>query len=308
MMTCEEVRIALGAHALGALDPEEAEEVDLHLATCEACGAELLDLEGVAGFLGKVSERDVELVARPPRRVLERLLSDRARRTRRGRVLLAVAASAAVLVVGGTVWTAVHGSQGGGSTAAAPAMADSARPEAATEAQRYQAGDDAARSAESANKAAPSDAAPSHAASSDPVPSDPVPSDPVPSERPERSASAVPRADAQPDRELRAVAGQAFPGKNAAKGYTATVTAFPAPAGTELSVEVGGMPSGTSCSLVVVGRDGTRDTTDSWVIDPARYPDKAVYRLETSLGMKDIDRFEIVDRTGALLVEVPGPR
>ncbi|MFC7104187.1 anti-sigma factor family protein [Nonomuraea rubra] len=44
-MTCEEVRISLGAHALGALDPEEAAEIDHHLATCEACGAELLELE-----------------------------------------------------------------------------------------------------------------------------------------------------------------------------------------------------------------------------------------------------------------------
>ncbi|TDD38602.1 zf-HC2 domain-containing protein [Nonomuraea terrae] len=283
MMTCEEVRIALGAHALGALDPEEAEEIDLHLATCQACGAELLDLEGVAGFLGKVSERDVELVARPPRRVLERLLSDRARRTRRGRVLLAAAASAAVLVVGGTVWTAVHTSQQAGTTAAAPAMADSARPESAADAQRYQTGNDAAESASKAVPTVPAEA----------------------SRSPERSASAAPRADARPDQELRAVSGQAFQGANDARGYTATVTAFPASAGTELSVEVAGMPSGTSCNLVVVGRDGTRDTTDSWVIDPARYPDKAVYRLETTLGMRDIDRFEIVDRAGALLVEVP---
>ncbi|MDA0638840.1 zf-HC2 domain-containing protein, partial [Nonomuraea sp. MCN248] len=72
-MTCEEVRQALGAHALGALDPHEAEEVDLHLATCEECGDELAELAGVAGFLGKVSERDVVLVASPPKRVLERL-------------------------------------------------------------------------------------------------------------------------------------------------------------------------------------------------------------------------------------------
>ncbi|MFD0467929.1 zf-HC2 domain-containing protein [Nonomuraea thailandensis] len=121
-MTCEEVRISLGAHALGALDPEEAAEIDHHLATCEACGAELLELEGVGAFLGKVSERDVELVASPPRQVLDRLLNDRVKRTRRGRALMSLVAAAAVLVVGGTVWTAVQTGSGGGSTAAqAPA-------------------------------------------------------------------------------------------------------------------------------------------------------------------------------------------
>ncbi|TDD14649.1 anti-sigma factor family protein [Nonomuraea diastatica] len=126
MMTCEEIRLAMGAHALGALDPDEALEIDDHLATCEACGAELVEFEGVASFLGKVSERDVELVSSPPRQVLDRLLNDRARRNRRGRVLMAVAASAAVLVVGGTVWTTVNTTSHEGS-AAAPAAANSSQ-------------------------------------------------------------------------------------------------------------------------------------------------------------------------------------
>lgn len=261
-MTCEEVRIALGAHALGALDEDEATEVDLHLATCEACGAELLDLEGVAGFLGKVSERDVELVASPPRQVLERLLSDRARRTRRARALLAVVASAAVLVTGGTVWTAVQSSHGGGSTSA---VAASAPP--APESRAFQA-----------------DQAPETLA-----------------------RKAVPSPNAE-DRQLQAVAGQEFPGANRPKGYTATVTAFPAAAGTELGVVVGGVPSGTNCRLVVVARDGRHDTSGSWVVGAAGYQDNAAYQLRTTLALRDIDRFEVVDGTGALLVEIPVER
>lgn len=131
-MTCEEVRLALGAHALGALDPDEALEIDLHLATCEACGAELTELEGVSAFLGKVSEQDVALVVSPPRQVLDRLLIEaRAKRHRRRRALLVVAASAAVLAVGGTVWTTTVGgpASDGASTAAAPQAVRSAAPE-----------------------------------------------------------------------------------------------------------------------------------------------------------------------------------
>ncbi|MFI6320983.1 anti-sigma factor family protein [Nonomuraea sp. NPDC050556] len=127
-MNCEDVRLSLGAHALGALEPEEALEMDNHLATCDACLTEFTELSGLTHFLAKVSERDVELVTRPPRQVLDRLLNDRAKRHRRGRLMLVAAASVAVLAVGGTVVSTVVAQQnsGGGSTAAsAPKAAES---------------------------------------------------------------------------------------------------------------------------------------------------------------------------------------
>ncbi|WP_219464731.1 anti-sigma factor family protein, partial [Nonomuraea rhizosphaerae] len=147
-MTCEEVRLALGAHALGALDSDEAMEIDTHLATCEVCGAELLDLEGVASFLGKVSERDVELVTSPPRAVLDRLLNARAKRHRRGRALLAVAASVAVMALGGTVWTLSTQANNAEQTAAAPAAA-SPTSQVPREAESKSAGDSTMRGADS---------------------------------------------------------------------------------------------------------------------------------------------------------------
>ncbi|GAA2776164.1 zf-HC2 domain-containing protein [Nonomuraea dietziae] len=108
MMTCEEVRLSLGAYTLGALDAEEAQEVEIHLASCEGCTDELMELEGLPVFLSKVSEKDVELVASPPREVLDRLLNDRVKRHRRGRLLLVAAASVAALAVGGTVLTTLQ--------------------------------------------------------------------------------------------------------------------------------------------------------------------------------------------------------
>ncbi|MEU4696728.1 anti-sigma factor family protein [Nonomuraea dietziae] len=120
MMTCEEVRLSLGAYTLGALDAEEAQEVEIHLASCEGCTDELMELEGLPVFLSKVSEKDVELVASPPREVLDRLLNDRVKRHRRGRLLLVAAASVAALAVGGTVLTTMQGSLQ--PTAGAPAQ------------------------------------------------------------------------------------------------------------------------------------------------------------------------------------------
>lgn len=265
-MTCEEVRLSLGAHALGALDPEEAMEIDVHLATCEVCGAELLDMEGVASFLGKVSERDVELVASPPRQVLDRLLNARARRRRRGRALLAVAASVAVMAVGGTVWTASQQANSPQSTAAAPAVT-------ATPAEPEQ------NSAFSARDSAPSDAKQRK-------------SEVPPTPRPSVSPTAP---------------GREFPGENEARGYYASVAAFPGDDVTKLAVRVQGVPIGTTCQLVVVGRRGELDSTESWTVDRETYADKAVFPRQTRIPMKDIARFEIVDMSGKVLVKIPVP-
>jgi hypothetical protein len=50
----EHDRTQLGAYALGALEPSEAQEVDEHLATCAECRAELAELEEMKEFLGEV--------------------------------------------------------------------------------------------------------------------------------------------------------------------------------------------------------------------------------------------------------------
>ncbi|MEO3875637.1 zf-HC2 domain-containing protein [Nonomuraea sp. B12E4] len=257
MMTCEEVRLSLGAHALGALDPEEALEIDNHLATCESCGPELTELEGVAAFLGKVSERDIELVASPPRQVLDRLLNDRARRSRRGRLLLVAAASVAVLAVGGTVWTAIQSNGSGGAATAAPAAA------------------------------------------------------PAQESRADSQGSFSPYNQVQPrlaesdGQTKQAVEGREFTGVNRAKGYRATVSAWPGDGGTELGIRITNVPVGTTCSLVVIDVDGHRDATESWVISRERYQDKAVFKRTTPVLMGEIARFEIVEPSGGLLVSVP---
>jgi hypothetical protein len=263
-MTCEEVRLALGAHALGALDPDEALEIDTHLATCEVCGAELLELEGVASFLGKVSERDVELVASPPRQVLDRLLNARAKRSRRGRLLLVAAASVALLGLGGTVWTIIQESE--------PQVMSSATAPSVT-----------------------------------PSPMEKV--DPFAASESDQSArtEVSPKASASkaPETRQKAVAGREFTGQNAAKDYNAIVMAWPlSGGGTELGVRVTGVPVGTTCSLVVVDRDGRREATDSWVVGREGYQDKPAFKSMTTLPMRDIARFDVVDQTGKVLVRV----
>ncbi|MFI6602824.1 zf-HC2 domain-containing protein [Nonomuraea sp. NPDC050536] len=247
-MTCEEVRLSLGAHALGALEADEALEIDLHLATCEVCGAELMELAGVTAFLGKVSERDIDLVSSPPKQVLDRLLNARAKRTRRSRVLLAVAASAAAIAVGGTTWSVVQH--------------DNPAQTAGTSAQ-----------------------APQDRAASTPGPFD--------------AKVAPPQAKSEAT-----TPGRAFTAENEDSGYYATVVAFPERQGTTLNVSVAGIPPGTTCRLVVYGKNGQRDTTEPWTVNRQTYTDKTVFRRDTPIPMDSIKRFAVVDAAGHALVKI----
>lgn len=119
---CDEVRMALGAYALGALDPREAAEVYEHLGWCPFCRVEADEFLGLPALLGRVTEADIEQASRPPRAVLERMLKVRARRRRITQAVLAVAASLVVGAVGGSIW--VYAVQpGGGEESAVPALA-----------------------------------------------------------------------------------------------------------------------------------------------------------------------------------------
>ncbi|MFG1941536.1 zf-HC2 domain-containing protein [Nonomuraea sp. NPDC048826] len=287
-MTCEEVRLALGAHALGALDPREAEEIDLHLATCEECGGELEELAGVAGFLGKVSERDVELVASPPRRVLERLLTDRVRRRRRARALMAVAAAAAVVGVGGVVWSTMPGESP--TAASAPVSDHAAQSERQAQPQpepEAEAGD-TARSEAAEDATEPQDA---EALST-------TGQKPFSEARPKASPTGTPAP-------LRSSLGRVF--TRSAAGHKATVTAAPDGPRTDLMVRVEGVKVGTDCRLEVVARDGSRERTEPWRISRATYEDDAVFRYESSTAMADIAAFEIFG-DDALLLRIPVTR
>ncbi|MET7459253.1 zf-HC2 domain-containing protein [Nonomuraea sp. NPDC005501] len=280
-MTCEEARIALGAHALGALEPDEALEVDAHLAGCEACGAELVELEGVSAFLEKVSEREVQLVTSPPRQVLDRLLNARVKRRRRGRMLMVVAASAAAIVAGGGVWTAVVNQPG--TTASAPAS----RPDEGASRAR-----DAAPSASDAPRAKATE----------------EPRAKARDDQPRVLAETRPEASGSPKPDRRSAAEQEFSGQNRSTDAYASVAAFPGTHGTGISVRVSGVPTGTTCRLVVVGRDGRRDVTDGWTVNRASYQDKPVFAGRTWIPMGDIARFDVMDvSSNRVLVTVKVP-
>ncbi|GAA3843075.1 anti-sigma U factor RsuA [Sphaerisporangium flaviroseum] len=131
MSACEDVRMALGAHILGALDADEAVLIEAHLATCPECRAEFDQLRMITVLLAKVSEEDIEQAASPPHAVLDRMIAASAKRHRVHRLLLGLAASLVAVVLAGTAWLAVDTSQEAATTAAGAPEARSAPADAA---------------------------------------------------------------------------------------------------------------------------------------------------------------------------------
>src|SRR5215472_14816957 len=106
---CADVRLVLGVYVLGAAEPAERTLVRMHLAWCRDCLEELAGLAGLPGLLRRVPAAEADKLfaseagpggrADPPAdSTLPRLLG-RATRTRRIRRWLALAATAAAVVL-----------------------------------------------------------------------------------------------------------------------------------------------------------------------------------------------------------------
>ena len=112
-MSCAHVREELGGYTLGALEPEEREAVEEHLARCPDCAAEQARLAGLPALLAHAEGLEIPA---PPAAVEERVLdriaqergaANRRRRSRlpgwaRGRTLLAGGLAGAALGAGAT--------------------------------------------------------------------------------------------------------------------------------------------------------------------------------------------------------------
>jgi hypothetical protein len=72
---CDDCRTLLGGYVLHALEPDEADAVRNHLATCDACAAEHGDLAGIPALLDVAG--GVETLAEQPPAALEEAVLDR---------------------------------------------------------------------------------------------------------------------------------------------------------------------------------------------------------------------------------------
>ena len=89
---------------------------------------------------------------------------------------------------------------------------------------------------------------------------------------------------------------------NPATGVSAQVKVWPAEFGSGLNVSLTGVPAGTKCTLSVVKKDGTRQTAATWW---ASYQGAASVDGTVAASIKDIDRLEVLNDAGQVLVPVP---
>ncbi|MEP7025741.1 MAG: zf-HC2 domain-containing protein [Actinomycetota bacterium] len=104
---CRDVRQSLGVYVVGAIDPAERMLVDLHLASCAECKAELAGLAPLPELLARVPAHDAERVImesadlrdfdEPPAALLAALLREVSARRAAGRWRGIVAVAAAVV-------------------------------------------------------------------------------------------------------------------------------------------------------------------------------------------------------------------
>jgi anti-sigma factor RsiW len=78
---CHDLRPLIGSYVLGGLDPEEAEAVRAHLATCPGCAAEHARLAPLPGLLTMAAGAEAATAEPPPAALEERLLDAIARET-----------------------------------------------------------------------------------------------------------------------------------------------------------------------------------------------------------------------------------
>ncbi|MEV1198906.1 anti-sigma factor family protein [Microbispora rosea] len=312
-MTCEEVRISLGSYVLGALDAEETAEVEAHLDTCAACRAELAELSGLPPLLARVSAEDIERAAAPPRAVLDGVFAGAAasepapapetvavvaapaRRGRRSRVLLALAASVVVAAVGGTAWVSAA-QRGAESTAAAPAQASRA---SQGEMAKGRAAPDGAAQDQAQDQPAQDQSAEAlvepFAAKEPPTPSA--------QSSAESSAGAVARKVQPPAAETPVTAS---PVPSEARGSSGdvriVVRLVPHDGGTQVVARVAGVPAGTVLTLRAVAKDGAVSTLGSWTVGRGEFRgQKMVLEGSTALRPGQIDRIELADSAGRVL-------
>ena len=132
---CRDIRHSLGVYVLGAIDPAERSQVDMHLSACPDCREELAGLASLPALLRRVPVAEAQEVAGegeedlPGSELMLRSLLNRTQAVRRARRWRGLAAAAAVVLVAGlggaAGWSALHtaGSGPGAVTPGGPAAA-----------------------------------------------------------------------------------------------------------------------------------------------------------------------------------------
>jgi hypothetical protein len=116
---------------------------------------------------------------------------------------------------------------------------------------------------------------------------------------PPTAGEPAPTADATPAPDTTTLAATSA-GTGAAMRLAVTARDW----GTELELDLRGVPPGASCSLVAVGVDGSTEVAATWKVPAGGYGDAGRLRIDGAVGYTsdEVDRYEVVLADGRVLV------
>ncbi|MDJ0346396.1 zf-HC2 domain-containing protein [Streptomyces sp. H10-C2] len=122
--------------------------------------------------------------------------------------------------------------------------------------------------------------------------------------------SAVAVLVTQPDAAPPPVAGAQFSANDRSTGASATVGVTGKGWGTQVDLKLSGVNGPLTCSLVAIGRDGSRQTVATWSVPAAGYgtaaqPAPLSVQGAAGLSPSDISGFDVVTSTGKHLLAIP---
>nr|WP_232328303.1 zf-HC2 domain-containing protein [Kibdelosporangium sp. MJ126-NF4]CEL20282.1 putative transmembrane anti-sigma factor [Kibdelosporangium sp. MJ126-NF4]CTQ97508.1 putative transmembrane anti-sigma factor [Kibdelosporangium sp. MJ126-NF4] len=94
-------------------------------------------------------------------------------------------------------------------------------------------------------------------------------------------------------------------GTDSATGARMAVRITPAAGWVRVSATVSGIPAGEPCRLIIVGKDGTRESAGSWVVPPREKPEGTTVDGSALIPPSDVAEVLVQTTTGKQYVGVP---
>ncbi|MFG2192405.1 hypothetical protein [Streptomyces sp. NPDC048639] len=259
---------SLVAHVCGALDDEDGRALEEHLSICAPCSFELVELHGLRELLDLVPP-DLALAGGPPPPASESLVRRTVRVARGGPPRRPSRAAASRLAAAGAVTVLALG----GGVVIGQSIAPHARP-AGTVRSTAEAG-----------------------TSTDTSP------DADTGTGTDRDTGTG--TDVGTDTDTRTSSVRGASGTDAKTGTRMVVRVTMARGWVRLRASVAGIPAGVTCRLVVVGREGTRETAASWLVSPSGERDGSEIDGGAAVAPEDVRAVEVRRLDGRTLVSVP---
>jgi hypothetical protein len=117
-------------------------------------------------------------------------------------------------------------------------------------------------------------------------------------------------ASAPNSSQVTGLSGQLHAADNPANGVTGTVGLVAKAWGTQVSLDLAGVPGPQQCELIAIARNGARTVVTGWLVTAPGdgvpgHPAHLIVQGGTAISLPDLARFEVTVVNGPVLVTIP---